>query len=78
MPTCECGAEITFVVMAETGRKMPVDLPPVSVVVPLESGDPKLVGRYTTLSGKSVQPPYVPHWASCPLREKFKRKGKPE
>lgn len=74
MATCDCGAEITFVLMAETGKRMPVDLLPVTAIVPVVSADPKLDGKYVTIASTSRRPVYLPHWASCPERQKFKRK----
>lgn len=68
---CECGQEIAFVRM-DSGKMMPIELPPVkmvSVANMIYSADSDHRGT----TGKMV-PVHVPHWQNCPLADKF-RKG---
>ena len=46
-------------IKTEKGRQMPVDLEPVTVV---------------TKEGKTVRG-YIPHWATCPNADDFRKKG---
>ncbi len=60
----DCGANIYWVTTVR-GAKMPLDAKPVRVLVPARGN---MTDRhYTTVTA------WVPHWATCPNREAFKR-----
>ena len=61
-----CGAEIDFLRM-KTGGKMPVERKPVKGVVAVWDND-KVRFRNEMLEV------YLPHWASCPKADKFRKK----
>lgn len=58
MPECEkCGKPIFWVIMAETGRNVPLDKNPVLFV--------QVEGK----TGRAIHG-YTPHWKTCPVRQK--------
>lgn len=57
-----CGAGILWVEMA-SGKKMPVDATPVSMVEVKEG-----IGQVIHV--------YVPHWSTCPGADSFRKKSK--
>jgi len=68
---CKCGADIAFITMV-TGKKMPVDAKPESMVmVPEYTG----IQLFTDRQGEMVKV-YRPHWGTCPLAKQFKKKEK--
>lgn len=78
MPTCKaCGEEIKWI-RTRAGKKMPVDAdsfaqhqltPGVTVVT--EAGD-VLSGGNRTVDTAAYG--YLPHWASCPFADQFRRR----
>lgn len=66
MARCKsCGAEILFVTMRNTGKKMPVDKERLSVV--LANND--------LTDGHIWQDCYKPHWATCNNPDKFRKES---
>lgn len=79
MPKCKrCGAEIIFILM-KSGKYMPVDPEPVAykegvgggiVITPegerIRGGEPF---GYEAADGYG----YIPHWATCPYADEFRR-----
>ena len=67
MSTCKgCGAEMKWI-MTEAGKNAPVDPDPVKVFVKNEA-----TGAWTVVSG------FVPHFATCPNADQFRKGGKSE
>jgi len=61
MAKCKsCGQEIKWVEMA-TGKKMPLDIKP-KQMIQVKDG-----------IGQAI-PVYMPHWATCPAADKFRKK----
>lgn len=62
---CRCGARVRWVVTAATGKRMMVDAKPEKRVI---------LGTKTKKA--HVVDTYMPHWATCPLADEFRKKGK--
>lgn len=73
MPACSsCGAEIEWVTMRDSGKRMPVDAKPASFVVLVASdGSPVVSGdgaKGVVVTGR------LSHFATCPDADKHRRK----
>jgi len=55
---CKCGAIIAFIKVKKSGKYMPVDYSPVTVID--EEGN--------------VITAHSPHWVNCPLAKQFRKK----
>lgn len=71
---CKCGADIAFVEMT-SGKKMPIDSKPEQMVwIPETPAEDFTIANAEKPIGKMVKV-YRPHWGTCPLAKKFKKKG---
>jgi hypothetical protein len=67
---CRCGADIAFIEMV-SGKKMPVDAKAENMVFIAEYP----VDPVFTAEGKGeMVKVFRPHWGTCPLAKKFKKK----
>lgn len=79
MAKCKaCGAEIKWVEMDPSGKPMPVDPAPLSVVLSIKDMPYDLIDK--ELSSRKynravVVRAYQPHWASCPAADQFRKRG---
>lgn len=80
MPVCrECIQPIIWLT-TNAGKKMPVNMTPVGIVV--GEGKDKFVMNGNVVSGRLAklgekgQRAFVPHWATCTAPEKFRDKEK--
>lgn len=74
----QCGAEIRFIRMLQSGKLMPCDIDPIPITVSKDGMDKLVViyGEFGSIEkvvydGESKQQGYVPHFATCPVRNKI-------
>lgn len=75
MPRCKgCGRPIKWV-KTPKGKSMPLDPDPVKMVMVRMVEKKDLKGNVVSVveTGFSIDA-YMPHWATCPKADKFKRK----
>lgn len=81
MSLCDCGQQFRWVVMARTGKRMPVDPAPDGEKGNLmELVDGPDVGKFVTLGGSLLAQAraegsklFVPHFATCPNADRHRR-----
>jgi len=70
-PCDACRAEILFVGTAKSGGSKFMPLDP----VPSDDGTVRVVDGLAYVTGKDAPSPrYVPHWATCPKANEFRRR----
>ncbi len=76
-----CGTSIVWI-QTGTGKSMPCNETPVYYIEKPRTGKKKIVTpngeviscEYTDNPSKATGTGFVPHWATCPQSERFKRK----
>lgn len=84
MSLCKrCAAPIKWQRMKKTGKMMPVDEEPV-YIIPGEEKSTFITGQGEVIVGRPAKPEeitketelaFVPHWASCPYADQFRRRS---
>ena len=68
-----CGKEIGWIKMLFTNKNMPVDLKPQQMVMLLDDLPEGTISNFQPDRATMVKV-YMPHWATCPKADKFKKK----
>lgn len=84
MAQCKaCGAPIVWIAM-QSGKSMPCDAAQIAYSADKTGKDTVITPNGETLRATINPPPeeatgigYIPHWATCPHANKFKRKDTP-
>lgn len=74
----QCQRPIAFIIMTATGRQLPVDRAPEphgSVAITGKDGKDRPMGVVLSKAARGMWegPLYVPHFATCPAAERFRR-----